>query len=296
MARVERGPLTAAVSATGNLNAVITVQVGSQVSGQIKELLVDFNSIVKKNQVIARIDPEIFEAKVNQAKADLASAQRRRAEPGGPGRAGPGRRGERPRGARRGQGATPPRPRCSPSTPSATTTARRELFGRELIAKSDLDTLAGHVTTPRWPSSTRPGRKRAGAQLPASSPPPPSSASTEAALESARAQVRAEGGRAPAGPGRPRPHDDPGARRRRRRLAAGRRRPDRGGQPAGAGALHDRPGPDPDAGRDQRGRGGHRPDQARRPRDLHGRRVPGARRSSGPSRRSARPRWSSRTS
>src|SRR5262250_1599582 len=75
LARVERGPLTAAVSATGNLNAVITVQVGSQVSGQIKDLLVDFNSIVKKNQVIARIDPDIFVAKVNQAKADLDSAK-----------------------------------------------------------------------------------------------------------------------------------------------------------------------------------------------------------------------------
>src|SRR3990167_1224437 len=68
LARVERGPLTAAVSATGNLNAVITVQVGSQVSGQIKELLADFNSAVKRGQLIARIDPEIFEAKVNQAK------------------------------------------------------------------------------------------------------------------------------------------------------------------------------------------------------------------------------------
>ena len=43
VARVERGPLTAAVSATGNLNAVVVVQVGSQVSGQIKELTVDFN-------------------------------------------------------------------------------------------------------------------------------------------------------------------------------------------------------------------------------------------------------------
>jgi HlyD family secretion protein len=73
--RVERGPLTAAVSATGNVNAVTTVQVGSQVSGQIKQLLADFNTIVEKNQIIARIDPEIFEAKVNQARADVASAQ-----------------------------------------------------------------------------------------------------------------------------------------------------------------------------------------------------------------------------
>src|SRR5919204_1779017 len=75
MGRVERGPLTAAVSSTGSLNAVTTVQVGSQVSGQIKELFADFNTMVKKNQVIARIDPEVFEAKVNQARADVESAQ-----------------------------------------------------------------------------------------------------------------------------------------------------------------------------------------------------------------------------
>src|SRR5574341_2216879 len=70
LVRVERGPLTAAVSATGNLNAVITVQVGSQVSGQIKELMVDFNSQVKRNQLIARIDPEIFQAKVAENGAE----------------------------------------------------------------------------------------------------------------------------------------------------------------------------------------------------------------------------------
>ncbi len=74
LTRVDRGSVTAAVSATGNLNAVTTVQVGSQVSGQIKELFADFNTVVKKNQVIARIDPEIFQAKVNQAQADLASS------------------------------------------------------------------------------------------------------------------------------------------------------------------------------------------------------------------------------
>jgi len=75
LASVERGPLTAAVSATGNLNAVVTVQVGSQVSGQVKELFVDFNSRVKKGQVIARIDPQIFEAQVNQAKAEVETAK-----------------------------------------------------------------------------------------------------------------------------------------------------------------------------------------------------------------------------
>jgi HlyD family secretion protein len=72
---VERGPLTAAVSATGNLNAVITVQVGSQISGQIKELRADFNTTVKRGQVIARIDPETFDAKVNQARADVEAAR-----------------------------------------------------------------------------------------------------------------------------------------------------------------------------------------------------------------------------
>src|SRR2546430_9258861 len=75
LSQVERGPLPAAVSATGNLNAVVTVQVGSQVSGQIRELLVDFNSVVRRGQVIARIDPQIFEAQVNQAKADVETAK-----------------------------------------------------------------------------------------------------------------------------------------------------------------------------------------------------------------------------
>ncbi len=72
-ARVERGPLTATVAATGSLNAVITVLVGSQVSGTIKELDADFNTVVRTGQVIARIDPALFEAAVNQAHADLES-------------------------------------------------------------------------------------------------------------------------------------------------------------------------------------------------------------------------------
>ena len=74
-ATVERGPMVAQVSTTGTLNAVITVQVGSQVSGQIKELGADFNSEVKSGEVIARIDPETFEAKVLQAKAELEVAR-----------------------------------------------------------------------------------------------------------------------------------------------------------------------------------------------------------------------------
>ncbi|MGH8709256.1 MAG: efflux RND transporter periplasmic adaptor subunit [Burkholderiales bacterium] len=71
LARVERGPLTSAVAASGTLNAVTTVQVGSQISGQVKEIHADFNTAVKQGQVIARIDPETFELRVAQARADL---------------------------------------------------------------------------------------------------------------------------------------------------------------------------------------------------------------------------------
>jgi HlyD family secretion protein len=74
-ARVERGPLTSAVAASGTLNAVTTVQVGSQISGQIREIFADFNSPVQEGQVIARIDPETFELRVAQARADLDAAQ-----------------------------------------------------------------------------------------------------------------------------------------------------------------------------------------------------------------------------
>jgi HlyD family secretion protein len=70
-AKVERGDVTRAISATGTLNAVTTVQVGSQVSGTIQEILVDYNSRVRKGQVIARIDPRIFEASVVQSRANL---------------------------------------------------------------------------------------------------------------------------------------------------------------------------------------------------------------------------------
>ncbi len=75
IAKVERGPLVSSVSSSGTLAPVVLVQVGSQVSGQIKEVLADFNSEVRANQVIARIDPESFEARVAQAAAELEVAQ-----------------------------------------------------------------------------------------------------------------------------------------------------------------------------------------------------------------------------
>ena len=72
---VTRGAITQAVSATGTLNPVVNVQVGSQISGNIQKLLVDFNSPVKAGQVVAEIDPAVFQAAVMQAQGDLDNAR-----------------------------------------------------------------------------------------------------------------------------------------------------------------------------------------------------------------------------
>ncbi|HYS16808.1 MAG TPA: efflux RND transporter periplasmic adaptor subunit [Candidatus Binatia bacterium] len=186
-ARVERGPLTAAVSATGNLNAVVVVQVGSQVSGQIRDLLVDFNSIVKKNQVIARIDPDIFEAKVNQAKADLdssratvlnqeAQVERARADV------------DNARAALVEAKAFTAKAQVQSLDAKRDYDRKSELFGRQLIAKSDLDTaqatydaaMAQLDSTRAREQALSSGIQSAIAQLRV----------TQAMLESARAQVK----------------------------------------------------------------------------------------------------------
>ncbi len=75
IATVTRGPITQAVTATGTLNPVVNVQVGSQVSGNISKLFADFNSQVKAGQVVAQIDPALFQATVTQAEGDVANAQ-----------------------------------------------------------------------------------------------------------------------------------------------------------------------------------------------------------------------------
>src|SRR2546425_3170435 len=187
VARVERGPLTAAVSATGNLNAVVVVQVGSQVSGQIKDLLVDFNSIVKKNQVIARIDPDIFEAKVNAAKADLdssratvlnqeAQVERARADV------------DNARAALVEAKAFTAKAQVQSLDAQRDYDRKTELFSRQLIAKSDLDTaqatydaaMAQLDSTRAREQALTSGIQSALAQLRVA----------DAALESARAQVK----------------------------------------------------------------------------------------------------------
>src|SRR6266581_2131950 len=185
--RLERGPLSAAVSSTGNLNAVITVQVGSQVSGQIKELLVDFNSVVKKGQVIARIDPDIFEAKVIQARADLDSAkatvlnqqaqvERSRADVGNA------------RAAHAEARAQTAKAQVAVMDTKRDLDRKTELARRELIAKSDLDSSQAAYDSAAAQLDSAKAREQslaaaigsAQAQLRV----------TAATLDSARAQVR----------------------------------------------------------------------------------------------------------
>jgi HlyD family secretion protein len=73
--KVDRGNITMTVTATGTVSAVTTVQIGSQVSGVIARLYADFNSRVKKGQLLAELDPTPFEAQVEQRRADLTRAQ-----------------------------------------------------------------------------------------------------------------------------------------------------------------------------------------------------------------------------
>lgn len=72
---VTQGDINSTVAATGTCNPVVTVQVGSQVSGNIKALYADYNTTVTKGQVVAVIDPEVFQARLNQARANLDSAR-----------------------------------------------------------------------------------------------------------------------------------------------------------------------------------------------------------------------------
>jgi HlyD family secretion protein len=109
--KIIKGDIEAAVSATGTVNAVINVNVGTQVSGTIKKLFADFNSPVKKDQLIALIDPATFEAQVDQAKANLLSAR-----------------------------ANLEKADATLADTKRTMNRNRELFSKNLIARSELDT------------------------------------------------------------------------------------------------------------------------------------------------------------
>jgi len=106
-----RGDIRATVTATGTMNAVTTVLVGTQVSGTIKTLFVDFNSPVKKGQILAQIDPATFQAQVDQARANLLAAQ-----------------------------ANVQKAEASVVDTRRTLERNKTLFARNLIAKSDVDT------------------------------------------------------------------------------------------------------------------------------------------------------------
>jgi HlyD family secretion protein len=108
---VSKGDIQQSVTATGTVNAVTTVLVGTQVSGTIKELFVDFNSRVKKGQIIAQIDPSTFESQVQQAKANLLAAQ-----------------------------ANLDKSNTTLVDTKRTFERNKELFAKNLIPKSDLDT------------------------------------------------------------------------------------------------------------------------------------------------------------
>src|SRR5439155_1070644 len=76
-ASVETGPLRNVVNATGVVQTVVTVQVGSQVSGQVVELYADYNSVVKRGQLLAKLDQRNFEAQMENARANVAAVQAR---------------------------------------------------------------------------------------------------------------------------------------------------------------------------------------------------------------------------
>jgi HlyD family secretion protein len=106
-----RGDIRATVTATGTMNAVTTVLVGTQVSGTISKLYVDFNSPVKKGQILAQIDPASFQAQVDQARANLLAAR-----------------------------ANVQKAEASVVDTKRSLERNKTLFARNLIAKSDVDT------------------------------------------------------------------------------------------------------------------------------------------------------------
>lgn len=115
---VTRGRITASISATGTVNAVEMVEIGTQVSGTIQELYVDFNSPVKKGQLLALLDPDVLRSRVEESQASLALAQ-----------AGAARAGAEMTDAKRGAARS------------------RELWERKLIARSEMETAETRLIT-----------------------------------------------------------------------------------------------------------------------------------------------------
>ncbi|MBI5197674.1 MAG: efflux RND transporter periplasmic adaptor subunit [Nitrospirae bacterium] len=118
--KISRGDIQEAVTATGTVNAVTTVQVGTQVSGTIKQIYVDFNSPVKKGRLIAEIDPALLEAQVGQSRANVLTAK-----------------------------ANLAKAQAALLDAKRTMDRYRELVSKGLIARSDLDTAETNYETAR---------------------------------------------------------------------------------------------------------------------------------------------------
>jgi len=116
--KIVRGEIVSSVTATGTVNAVTTVLVGTQVSGSIKNIYVDYNSPVKEGQLIAQIDPATFEAQVEQAKANVLAAQ-----------------------------ANLEKAEATLIDSERTMNRNQELFSKGLIARSDFDTAETNYET-----------------------------------------------------------------------------------------------------------------------------------------------------
>ncbi|HYL75879.1 MAG TPA: efflux RND transporter periplasmic adaptor subunit [Bryobacteraceae bacterium] len=138
-ATIDKGTVRASISATGSCNAVVTVQVGSQVSGNIKALYADFNTKVKKGQLVAEIDPQVFQARVDQTKASLdsanasvvsARAQEAKAEADI----------SSARAAAANQNAAISKAKAAAQDASRKLAARKSLFQQGIISKEDMDT------------------------------------------------------------------------------------------------------------------------------------------------------------
>ena len=125
--KVTRGDLIASVTATGTVNPVKTVQVGTYVSGPIQAIDVDFNSPVKKDQRVAKIDPRPFELRVQQSEAGLANAR-----------------------AALDEGARRPR-----ATRARTSSRNRKLREQGIVAADAVDVLASSVDQARARSRCR---------------------------------------------------------------------------------------------------------------------------------------------
>lgn len=118
--KLERGPLQAKVSASGALSALVTVQVGTQVSGRIQELRVDFNSPVRKGQVLARLEPFLFEAELARAEANQVAAQ-----------------------------SALTRAQIEAQQAKLQLDRARQLWSRQLVARADLDTAQANADAAR---------------------------------------------------------------------------------------------------------------------------------------------------